>query len=757
MNTYPPGVRIAGRYEVAGRPLMGGMGIVYVCFDHQEQRPVALKTFRPEYLPDRAARDRFLREGTHWVELGRHPHIVRCYRVIHFGLEVYLVLELVAREDGKENASLRAWIKPGQPLPIKIALLFALQIARGMRYAEETIPGFVHRDLKPENVLVGADRLANTSINRLRVTDFGLAQVLQNVEQEALSIDRQLSTNGSMPELSSRLTTDPLSHTQLTHGVVGTPFYMAPELWRGEGATVATDVYAFGCTLYEMLTGHRVVTGRTRDALRRAHCAGEIRPLPDGLPGPAKSLLMRSLAADADSRYSVWRNLEDALVQVYEVVSGQAVPSEGTAQSVSREDRVSSGWSYTAIGRGYLQIGKVKKAASYFQCAVDTGCVEREQRLECAALGNLGNANAMLGNAQCAINYFEKCLLIYRAIGDRQGEGKALNNLGSAYGQLGNARCAISYCEQSLKIAQEVGDRRGEGQAMSNLGSAYAALGDARCAAGYHEQARDIAQEIGDRRGEASALNNLGLAYAALGEPQRAISCYNQSLTIARETGDWRTEGEALGNLGSAYVDLGDARRAIEYYDQQLAIVRDIGDRKGEGNVLNNLGNANLLLHNIQRAIQYYECALDVTREVGDRRGEGDVLNNLGSFYAESGDAQRAISYYDHRLIIARQIGDRQGEGSTLGNLGSAFVLSGDMTRAADYYEQALTIGKEIEDIKGMAMTLLNMALLYARQKETERALPLAEQAVRIWTRIGHVQYTQRARQLVADLRREQL
>ena len=72
MAFYPSGARIAGRYEVAGRPLMGGMGIVYLCFDHQEQRPVALKTFRPEFLPDRAARDRFLQEGETWVRLGRH-------------------------------------------------------------------------------------------------------------------------------------------------------------------------------------------------------------------------------------------------------------------------------------------------------------------------------------------------------------------------------------------------------------------------------------------------------------------------------------------------------------------------------------------------------------------------------------------------------------------------------------------------------------------------------------------------------------
>jgi serine/threonine protein kinase len=85
MKTYPPGTRI-GQYEIAGRPLMGGMGIVYLCFDHDQGRPVALKTFQPQYLPDRAARDRFLREGTTWVDLGRHPHVVRCYQVLRTAL-----------------------------------------------------------------------------------------------------------------------------------------------------------------------------------------------------------------------------------------------------------------------------------------------------------------------------------------------------------------------------------------------------------------------------------------------------------------------------------------------------------------------------------------------------------------------------------------------------------------------------------------------------------------------------------------------
>jgi serine/threonine protein kinase len=168
---------------------MGGMGIVYLCHDHEEDRPVALKTFKPEYLPDRATRDRFLREGDTWVRLGRHSHIVRAYRVerVGHGLEVFLVLELVAKEQGRKDASLRSWLTPGQPLPVAQALLFGLQITRGMAQATAAIPGLVHRDLKPENVLVGSDRLSNVDINRLRVTDFGLAGVLLASGQESVA------------------------------------------------------------------------------------------------------------------------------------------------------------------------------------------------------------------------------------------------------------------------------------------------------------------------------------------------------------------------------------------------------------------------------------------------------------------------------------------------------------------------------------------------------------------------------------------
>jgi serine/threonine protein kinase/uncharacterized glyoxalase superfamily protein PhnB len=476
MPFYPSGARIAGRYEVAGAPLLGGMGIVYLCLDHQEQRPVALKTFRPEFLPDRAARDRFLQEGETWVRLGKHPHIVRCYEVFQDSPrpEVYLALELIAKEEGRRDASLRSWLTPGRPPPLEQALLIALQIARGMSHAAAVIPGFVHRDLKPENVLVGADRLSNAAINRVRVTDFGLVKGLR-AEQLAAVAAADLAT------AASRLTA--------VGALVGTPLYMAPEQWAGANVGVQADIYALGCILGEMLTGRMLVQGKTRAELRRAHQGGQALAAARAAPTALAELLGRCLAVEPARRYADWGAVEAALTAAYRTATGQPALEPEAASALSRAERVSAGWSYSEMGESYQQMGNAQVALGYFQRAHQAGQSEGEPRLAGAGLNHLGSAYADLGDARRAIGYYEQALVIHRKIDDRHSEGNTLGYLGEAYRQLGDARRAIGYYEQALAIRREIGDRRGEGSDLCNLGSAYAQLGDARRAIGYYEQA----------------------------------------------------------------------------------------------------------------------------------------------------------------------------------------------------------------------------------------------------------------------------
>ena len=203
-----------------------------------------------------------MKEADTWVRLGKQPHIVRCYQVFQDSPrpDVYLALELVAKEEGREDASLRAWLTPGRPLSAEKALLIALQIARGMVHAAAAIPGFVHRDLKPENVLVGADRLSNAAINRVRITDFGLVRGLRSEEMTGV--------------LSASETPTKPGHLTQMGILLGTAEYMAPEQWDGPNVAAQADIYAFGCILGEMVTGRMLVRGEPRRGLGEVHKCG---------------------------------------------------------------------------------------------------------------------------------------------------------------------------------------------------------------------------------------------------------------------------------------------------------------------------------------------------------------------------------------------------------------------------------------------------------------------------------------------------
>ena len=294
MKTHSPGTRL-GQFEVVSSPDSSDVTIDYICFDHERACPVLLKTLRPELLASQTARDYFAHSGVTWVGLGSHPHIVRCHNVFkpQNSDEAYLVLQAVVPEKERTTSSLLAWLIPGKPLPVFQALLFALQIARGMRYVVNQLPGFVYGDLKPESVLVGAGRLSQVNVNRLRVTDFGLASVLR--------------ADGIDPAKFRQTGAVPLGRTQLINGGVGTPLYMSLEQWYGESAGTATDVYALGCLLYKMLVGRHLVGGETLQALQADHCTGNLRPLPGTLPKVVRDMTMRCLALEPKARYQSWR------------------------------------------------------------------------------------------------------------------------------------------------------------------------------------------------------------------------------------------------------------------------------------------------------------------------------------------------------------------------------------------------------------------------------------------------------------------
>ena len=281
--------RTIGSYEVESKLGAGGMGEVYKARDPRLNRHVAIKA-----LPDLVANDpervaRFEREAQVLAALS-HPHIGAIYglEVADAGKSRYLILEFI---DGE---SLAARLHRGA-VPFDEAVTYARQMLDALEAAHEK--GIVHRDLKPGNVML-------TTENQIKILDFGLARVIDS--------DPTASQSNS-PTLTFAATQAGV--------VLGTAAYMSPEQAKGRVADRRSDVWAFGCVFFEMLTGKRVFDGEdvseTLAAVLRAD--PDWKALPADVPAGIRSLLKRCLERDRKARVpeigTVRFLLQDALTQ----------------------------------------------------------------------------------------------------------------------------------------------------------------------------------------------------------------------------------------------------------------------------------------------------------------------------------------------------------------------------------------------------------------------------------------------------------
>jgi serine/threonine protein kinase len=515
MNKYPAGSLIAGRYEVASSPKMGGMGIVYFCLDRDNDNyPVALKTFKPKYVLNYPNRDLFLREAAVWINLGVHSHIVGCDRIFQdeVSLETFIVMELIVAETGRDDASLRSWLFPNSPLPTDQALLFAIQVARGMKYATKTVPNLIHRDLKPENVLVGGDKLPGWDINHVRVTDFGLAIYK--------------SSSQTLPDLPPESSSG-----------AGTINYMAPEQWRGHQLGAYTDMYALGCILIEMLTGKLAAPGRSVASLEIIHCNGHLEGLPITTPQVIREIVSKSTSIRPSSRYQDWGEFESELSDAYEALFKKAVPKSPKREDLGLGEDVIRGWSLMEIGVSYLDIDKIEIAHKYLDSALEISRINHDVQLQSTSIGNLGTLFLQMEDYPQALKCSEQQLELGRSINDQFNEASAMGNMSLAYFELGDHRHAFEYQTKALDIFRSINHVMGESSALGNLGELYRRLGKLKEAVGYYEDSVTLAHSIKDVAGEARSMLNLAILKGQQSSLSEALRLANQSLELFTSIG----------------------------------------------------------------------------------------------------------------------------------------------------------------------------------------------------------------------------
>jgi eukaryotic-like serine/threonine-protein kinase len=279
-----------GVYHILDLVGVGGMGEVYRARDTKLGRDVALKVLPRLFSADPERLARFEREARLLASLN-HPHIAAIYGFEETAGVHALILELV------EGPTLAERLQRG-PLPIAEAVRIARQIADALEAAHER--GIVHRDLKPQNIKVKPD-------GTVKVLDFGLAKAAM-----AASHDADVSPTS----------TAPIDRTQ-EGTILGTTSYMSPEQSRGQAVDKRTDIWAFGCVFYEMLTGRAAFAGETISDTLAALLKQEPdwQALPAHTPPGVRSLLRRCLKKDPVDRL---HDIADARIEIQEAIAEPA-------------------------------------------------------------------------------------------------------------------------------------------------------------------------------------------------------------------------------------------------------------------------------------------------------------------------------------------------------------------------------------------------------------------------------------------------
>ena len=287
--------QVLGRYVVLDKLGEGGMGAVFSAHDQELDRKVALKVLTMNDAPQGQSSQgqaRLLREAQSLAKLA-HPNVVGLHDVLSLDGRIVVVMELV------EGQNLKSYLRARSRPQSEVLALFDAA-GRGLSFAHQK--GIVHRDFKPENVLVGVD-------GRVRVADFGIARSVSASEADAKTSTGTLSPDA--PPLWKEPTERSL--TQLGQ-VIGTPAYMAPELFRGQPASPRTDQFSFAVALYEALAGQRPFQGTLVERIAQGE-QGRFAAPPSGVKLRPYVLraLTRALASQPESRFQGMEALLEAL------------------------------------------------------------------------------------------------------------------------------------------------------------------------------------------------------------------------------------------------------------------------------------------------------------------------------------------------------------------------------------------------------------------------------------------------------------
>jgi tetratricopeptide (TPR) repeat protein/tRNA A-37 threonylcarbamoyl transferase component Bud32 len=541
---WKPGDIIYGQDTwLVDRVLKGGMGIVYVVSD-MFSRVFAAKTFQDEVFdhnPEIAKR--FSQEATAWINLEAHDNVARARFVDIIQGKPYLFLEFVSGGD------LSRWIGTprltGNPQQV---LKFAIQFCDGMHHAlSKGITA--HRDIKPQNCLVTED-------GTLKVTDFGLAKVVSDLEASAREAAAggpgvvggsqagpTASRSGFLGWFSSTVQQPsiipPSVDLSRTGLAAGTCTHMAPEQFSdSKHVDVRADVYSFGVMLFQMATGRLPFNGRSWQEFERLHRT-EAPPSLTGELASLDGIVKSCLAKIPDGRPANFDILRHRLAEEFQRITGQHPPARKTGKDLDATELYNKGLSLAALSKFDQAL------ATFDECLANA--ITDESLFEHATV-NRGIVLFELGRYDEAIACYDRALEI-----DPSDE-KIWCNKGVVLNRRGYLPEAKECFERAIRLNPNFDT------AVSNMGLVLHGMGESEEALQYYDRAQQL------NPNDFMNLSNKGKCLSDLGRFDEALACYEAGLRAnPRNAILWSNKALVYGELGRPEDELRCYDEALKY------------------------------------------------------------------------------------------------------------------------------------------------------------------------------------------------
>jgi tetratricopeptide (TPR) repeat protein/tRNA A-37 threonylcarbamoyl transferase component Bud32 len=740
----------------------GGLGEVFVAYDKELHREVALKEIRADRVDDGGSRARFLLEAEITGSL-EHPGIVPVYGMGEFGGgRPYYAMRFVQGESlkaalAKFHAAEGPGRDPGERAPALRGLLRRfIDVCNAIAYAHSR--GVLHRDIKPANIMLG-------TYGETLVVDWGLVKAIGRPEGDAgVATGRPLR-----PAAAGRST------PTVAGAALGTPAFMSPEQASGELDRLGprSDIYSLGATLYCLLTGRAPLDdndGDTEERLRRAR-AGEIAPprqVKREVPPALEAVCKKAMARLPEDRYESARALADDVEHwlADEPVGAWREPWTTQARRWAKRHRTPMAAAVVALAAGVIGLAALT--------VVQKRANDRLRDANAATGRALAEAQDARGESRAALTFFQDKVLAAARPKDQEGglgidatiraamdaaepgieksfadqpavEASIRHTLGVTYLYLGDLDPATRQHERALALRRRIlgPDHPDTLKSMSDLAVVYQAAGRLADALPLFEDvlARRRARLGPDHADSFVAMSDLALAYQQAGRLTAAVPLLEQGLKgqHARLGPDHPDTLQSMNYLALAYDEAGRPADALPLFEETLRR-RQAVLGSDHPSTLQSISNLALAYRGLGRAADALSLQEELLKRTRFRLGVDHphtltCMNNLANSYQLAGRLADALPLYEEGLARCRvKLGpDHLDTLIALNNLAMAHQNSGRLADALPLFRESLDArrAKMGPDHPATFVAMNNLALAYRQAGRLDEALPLLEGALK--------------------------